>query len=320
MKPTNTRIAIIGAGMAGLSCANALAAKGFAPTIFDKGRGPGGRMAARRAEVAEDTLQFDHGAQHFSANSPAFARQIAEWEERGIVAAWPAAGEGAFVGTPAMNAPIRALAEGLDVRWGARIETLEYMAAETGGEWTLKTADESFTFDSVICAVPAEQAAELLAAVAPQFAAKARAVTSTPCWAAMVAFEAPLDAPDCVRGGENQPIAWAARNSAKPGRLGTETWVIHGSADFSRSILEHNKEDAAIALLNAFAAQARLALPEPIHAVAHRWLYAFPQPVEAPQSLWDEEFGIGVCGDWLSAARVEDAFLSGKALAQRILG
>ena len=39
------QVAIIGAGMAGLTCASRLAEAGHDVAVFDKGRGPGGRMA-----------------------------------------------------------------------------------------------------------------------------------------------------------------------------------------------------------------------------------------------------------------------------------
>ena len=45
------RIAIIGAGMAGLSCADALRDEGHEIALFDKGRGPGGRMSTRRVDT-----------------------------------------------------------------------------------------------------------------------------------------------------------------------------------------------------------------------------------------------------------------------------
>ena len=275
-------------------------------------------MAARRAEVASEVVSFDHGAQYFTADSPEFAAQIAQWESEGVAAPWPQAGEGAYVGVPGMNGPIRAMAEDMDVCWGVRVETLE---RGTDGSWTLTTTDgESFAFDRVICAVPAEQAAVLLAPVAPDFAARADAVTSTPCWAAMAVFEEALDAPDCARGEGEDPIVWAARNASKPERTTQEAWVIHGSTEFSLSILEHSKEAAADALLDAFAAQVGLKLPKTTHLVAHRWLYAFPQPTEAEEFLWDADLNLGVCGDWLKAPRVEDAFLSGRALAEAVSG
>ncbi|MEZ4386067.1 MAG: FAD-dependent oxidoreductase [Candidatus Krumholzibacteriia bacterium] len=51
-------IAVIGAGAAGLACAERLAERGLQVQVFDKGRHPGGRIA-RRARVGID---FEHGA------------------------------------------------------------------------------------------------------------------------------------------------------------------------------------------------------------------------------------------------------------------
>ena len=69
-------IAIIGAGMAGLSAALALKAAGRNPVLFDKGRGPGGRMSARRAQTPLGEVRFDHGAQFFTARDPDFVQFI----------------------------------------------------------------------------------------------------------------------------------------------------------------------------------------------------------------------------------------------------
>ena len=52
------RIAIIGAGLAGLSAARALTAAGHTPVVFEKSRGLGGRLATRRTEFGP----IDHGA------------------------------------------------------------------------------------------------------------------------------------------------------------------------------------------------------------------------------------------------------------------
>ena len=55
-------IAVIGAGIAGLSCATQLQEAGLKVSVFDKSRGPGGRMSTRRG----DDWQCDHGAQYLS--------------------------------------------------------------------------------------------------------------------------------------------------------------------------------------------------------------------------------------------------------------
>ncbi|HQY71364.1 MAG TPA: FAD-dependent oxidoreductase, partial [Pseudomonadales bacterium] len=52
------RVAIIGAGIAGLSCATHLVQHGCTVSLFDRSRGPAGRMSTRRGEG----WQCDHGA------------------------------------------------------------------------------------------------------------------------------------------------------------------------------------------------------------------------------------------------------------------
>ena len=64
------RIAIVGAGLAGLSCAQALRAGGADVQLFDKGRGVGGRMATRRVDTPLGPATFDHGAQFLTAHDP----------------------------------------------------------------------------------------------------------------------------------------------------------------------------------------------------------------------------------------------------------
>jgi len=310
-----TDILIIGGGMAGLSAATALAGAGQRIVVLDKGRGPGGRMAARRVEIAGEPVSFDHGAQYFTARDPAFREAVAGWEQTGAAARWPAAGADAWVGTPGMNAPIRAMAERLDVRWGLRAERL----SREGALWRVEVGEGAFTAATVLVAVPAEQAAVLLADVAPHFAARAASVTSAPCWAVMAAFAEPLtQVPDTFRS-DTAPVSWAARNSAKPGRGGRETWVIHASPARSRELVDRPKEEAAAAVLADFFAATGTPAAAPIHCDAHRWLYALPEVRQAEGPLFDPDHRIGIAGDWLHSPRVEGAWVSGRALAAAVL-
>ncbi|MEL7680992.1 FAD-dependent oxidoreductase [Citromicrobium bathyomarinum] len=307
-------VAVIGAGMAGLTCASRLVEAGHNVAVFDKGRGPGGRMATRRVEHDGATFRFDHGAQYFTAREMAFQTQVRAWDADGIVAPWPATKDGAWVGTPGMNAPIRAMAEALEVRFSTRIAGL---VPDRGG-WRLEgEGAPDDRFDAVVIAVPAEQAAPLLAVHAPDFAEDARDVKSEPCWTAMVAFESRVDAPDTL--ADEGAIGWAARNSAKPGRdADRECWVIQANPRWSRAQLEREAENVGEELLAHFA-RAVGDLPPVLFSSAHRWRYAKCEKNDAG-ALWDGGLRIGVCGDWLSGPRVENAFLSGLALARRIAG
>ena len=59
---------------------------------------------------------------------------------------------------------------------------------------------------------------------------------------------------------------------------------------------------------------------EPVFAAAHRWRYAKAQNPLDDGCLWDRQAMIGLCGDWCCHSRVEGAFLSGAAMAGRVLG
>lgn len=300
--------------MAGLSAAQALAASGRSVTVLDKGRGPGGRMATRRVESQGETLRFDHGAQYFTARDPAFRALVAAWERDGIAARWPAVGAEAWVGTPGMNACVKAMAGPLDVRWGVRAERL----TRSAGLWQVEAGEENFSAATLLVAVPAEQAAVLLADVSPPFAALAAGVASAPCWAVMASFAEPLPLADTFRSDTAQ-VSWAARNVAKPGRGGPETWVIHASPARSRELIDLSKDAVAGSLLADFFAAAAIAPAAPIHCDAHRWLYALPEARKGERPLYDSELHIGIAGDWLHSPCVEGAWVSGRALAAAVL-
>ena len=56
-----SHIAVIGAGIAGITCARTLMQAGHQVTVFEKSLGAGGRMATCDSEFGG----FDHGAQYF---------------------------------------------------------------------------------------------------------------------------------------------------------------------------------------------------------------------------------------------------------------
>jgi predicted NAD/FAD-dependent oxidoreductase len=174
-------------------------------------------------------------------------------------------------------------------------------------------------FDLSIVAAPAPQAQDLLHATAPDLAAQAAPVTHQPTWAVMLAF------PDSNRLDyqglffDQGPLGWAAENSSKPGR-GGHTWVLHASAAWSHAHLDAAPDQVAEQLADWFCATTGLARNRDQHLAAHRWLYSLVANPLNVGALWDPDLGLGVCGDWCQGARIEGAFLSGQAIAGRILG
>jgi renalase len=87
------RVAVVGAGMAGATCTHALMQAGHAVQVFDKSRGPGGRMATRvmpwvDAQGASAQQQFSHGVAGFAARSSGFQNFLRAAELAGHSQPW----------------------------------------------------------------------------------------------------------------------------------------------------------------------------------------------------------------------------------------
>ncbi len=306
------RIAIIGAGMAGLACADALKTAGHTVSLFDKGRGAGGRMSTRRMETPLGEVAFDHGAQYFTARDPAFMAEVASWQASGLAAPWPEAGPDVWVGMPGMNAIVRHMAAGHMVEWGLQATGL---VRKQGAWWLASPRGEIGPFDAALLAIPAEQAAAMLSLHDFAMGRTALTARSQPCWTGMFAFASPLASlPPVIR--QAGQIEWAARNSAKPGRAGPEAWVVQMNAAWSTRWLESPPELVCEMLLAALAEAAGGSIAAPLAASAHRWRFALSSGT-GDGALWNGEIGLGACGDWLLGPRVECAWHSGRMLAER---
>lgn len=306
-------IVILGAGIAGLACADALHSAGHQVTLFDKARGPGGRMSTRRVELDGEKLQFDHGAQYFTVRDERFRRQVSAWHALGVASPWHAAGEDAWVGTPAMNAPVRHMASAHHVHFGHHAMALSRSAQG----WRVRLQEsEHGPYDAAIVALPAEQAAAFLGAHDLRMAAHAMAARSQPCWTAMIAFDDRLPvAADCIR--QQGIIGWAARDGAKPGRDGGEAWVVQAHGSWSALHLEDAGDAVGKALLQALLSHAEGPSPSIRYIATHRWRFAMT-PGTDTGALWNEQLRLGACGDWLQGPRVELAWLSGHRLGAMI--
>lgn len=307
-------ITIIGAGMAGLACARRLANAGHVPLVLDKSRGIGGRMATRRVTLARGEVSFDHGAQYLTARDPGFA---ADLHSLGTACSAWVDGSSALrlVGVPGMSGLPRAMAAGLDIQLDRQVTAVR---AVQGG-WQIDIGQTRIETRHLVITVPAPQAAALIGddhPLHPQIAG----VVMAPCLTLMTAFPADAPRPFWSHTSEDQPLAWIAQDSSKPGRSGTlTTWVAQASTDWSQRHLEETPEAIADRMLpmlaNAIGAAPGLAL----YAAARRWRYARTIAPLGTPLLRSENGLLYVGGDWCLGARVEAAWASGTAIADAII-
>lgn len=320
-------IAVIGAGMAGISAATALIRGGHSVKLFDKSRGSGGRMNSKRTDVGD----LDMGAQYFTARDSRFRHELKTWLDNGWVAEWAPAlyaydqnglrsaadDQQRFVGAPRMTGLTRQLLQGLDFASQTRIS---HLVRHEDKHWLLvdEQQRQHGPFDRVIVATPAPQAVALLEQ-SPHLAHAAAQVQMQPGWALAVAFSDPLPTPveACfVRAGA---LDWISRNSSKPGRTGQDSWVLQSTPEWASEHLQVDAQEITRELLAAFAEVIGCSLPEPLFTHAHRWLYARPADACNWGALAAPEKDLYVCGDWCMGGRVENAWLSGQQAANTLM-
>lgn len=348
------RLAVIGAGIAGVSCALQLARAGWRVTLIDKSRGWGGRMATRKTEFGG----FDHGAQYFTVRDARFEQALAA--HPGLLQPWspetmrvldpealtltpsPAPQTTHWVATPGMSALARELGKpladgslGADVVLGTRVARIErdtiqpqqwQLRCETGAaaEGAQQVLDG---FDQVVLAIPQPQVLELLRAsqLAPELQQAIAEVEVAPCWTLMLAFPQAMQ-PGLDQFGpkwhaarsQHHRVRWLARENSKPGRGSIERWVVQASPEWSAEHLEDDAERVSAKLLKGFADITGIRAT-PSHVAAHRWRYAQTRKPLGQPFLADGTLGIALCGDWCLGHRVEDGFVSGLELGLHLM-
>ncbi|KAF8059634.1 hypothetical protein N665_1227s0010 [Sinapis alba] len=264
------KVAVIGSGISGAVCASTLARNGVSVTIFDSGRGPGGRMSQRR-EVGEDgkELTFDHGAPFFSVTNSDAMALVHEWESRGFVSQWKQVfgsfdcasnkflgfqqeGDDAnkYVGVPGMNSISKALCNqsGVESMFGTGIAKLEWLEEEL--PWLLKdskgqnlgrfhglVASDKNIVSPRFTGLPPPLDLNLV----PELATKLlQHIPVLPCFSLMLAFKEPLSLiPAKGLSFKNSEIlSWAHCDSTKPGRsTDSERWILHSTPGYANSVI-----------------------------------------------------------------------------------
>ncbi|HEY7771960.1 MAG TPA: FAD-dependent oxidoreductase [Marinagarivorans sp.] len=166
------KIAVIGAGVAGLTLARECKRRGARVQVFEKSRSVGGRLANRRLSWATVNM----GAQYFTARDPRFVAQTQLWLQQGVVQRWALSPHVVkkgvlkpspdvtrrYVGMPTMTAIAHDLADGSNIHLSSRVTRL--VRAQFSMRWQVEVDGSLLEqyYDWVVLAIPPEQAAELV--------------------------------------------------------------------------------------------------------------------------------------------------------------
>jgi renalase len=318
-------VAVVGAGVSGATATRILNQHGVPVDCYEKSRGSGGRAATRRVTTEHDlSFHFDHGAQYFTVRDPNFRQFVEEKRERGRIHEWnPELGvaeDGSvcgkkadtdrYVATPGMSSLAGMLMGDTDPETGCRIDELTRV-----DEGIQLRTDEGITgpYDAVVLTAPPEQSANMVKPISERLAEHCRRVEIRPVWTVLLGFESTIPVQYDAVFVNDGALDWVARNSSKPGRPDTESWVLHSTSGWAEGHLEIEQRRVIEILSREFADwfDGGNGL-EPIYSSAHRWRYARAANPEDAGLLHDEDRTVFVAGDWLWGNRVEGAFMSGR--------
>ena len=319
------RISVIGAGLSGLSFAHF--SRRFADIqLFEKSRGVGGRLATRRAAEHE----FDHGAQFFTCRAKSlesllkdddFQSVVSEWQPK-LVTLAPDSGtfkrtwfEPHYVGVPSMTAFPKRLACDLAISYSTQVQKI----SRCGHGWQLKDDcdTELGVFDWVVSAMPAPQVNMLFGTRFSEHRSVTEAQLS-PCFALMVALKGRPQLNFEAAVVRQSPISWLAINNSKQSRSAPSSLVLHSSNEWATSHIDEEPsviKNQLLHALNQLIDPSLLSIQE-MHL--QRWRYAKVEKAIGREFLVDEENQLAAVGDWCLGSRAEDAFVSGRALAEHL--
>ncbi len=319
------RVAVIGAGLSGLTAATFLKQLGFAVTVFEKARGPGGRMSTRRTEWGG----IDHGAQFFTIRDDRFRKFLTDFVGHDAYQPWQGklgilqedgslvddTDEARYVGTPGMNALCKQLAARLDCYAGTRIAALQQQDA--GWELFNDQGESLGNYHWVISSAPPAQTAELFSGQT-EITDTLSALNMEPCVSLLLMLKEkqtfPYDGIKC----NHDVLGWVANNFTKPEREGY-SMMVQSNYDWTKAYIDTPPEELEAPLIEAAEDVFKIDLSQAVYKQAHRWLYAAPQHESQKGCYLDPEARLVACGDWCMSGRVEGAFLSGLKAAEALL-
>ncbi len=305
------RVAVVGAGLAGLAAARELRADGHEVVVLEKSRGLGGRLASRRAEGTV----LDHGSPVLAAPPGSALRGLADAlhaDDRVDL------DDGVAFSTGATRLP-KLMAGGLDVRLGVRLAALR----DSGGAFELgdEQGNTHGAVDGVVLTAPAPQAADLLdrSPGGTARAALVRTLVYAPAVMVLAGVPGAGEGPVVARPAEG-PLAEVRREAAK-GREGEPAPVVARlGPELSAALLDAS--DARV-LEEALPALAALFGAEPAWSQVKRWRFAVPVGRLDADEVNPPDARIVVAGDAVTGASFggEDhhrVFASGVDAARRL--
>jgi len=314
---------VLGSGIAGSTIANLLSKK-YSVQVYDKARGPGGRSSNKRFK---NNLSFDHGVQYISPKSKLFTKYIQKLHKNKIL---KSRDEGhldftfekkplstKYIGRRANNDLVKYNLKNIKQSFASPIEKIDFK--KYFWEITLKNKSKH-QFKSLIITCPFPQLKKLAKRYLDKNILKLK-VQMQPNITVMIALKNQKTLPISSIKFNDDILAWAANeNSKKRFKSNTNLWTLQATLKWSKKTINKYKTDKSIMnqLITRFINLTGFEKNKIILKRIHGWKYSYNYEKTPYLSIWNKKINLGVCGDWLSGPKVENAWLSANDLAKKI--
>jgi predicted NAD/FAD-dependent oxidoreductase len=334
------KIAVIGAGISGLTAGRGLANAGHEVVVYEKSGGYGGRLATRYAGK-DNEQKLDHGVTFFTAESSEFTKLVTELSAKGILTTWEGKyahrdedgevtlheNESPYYYAPkGMNTVGKYIGRNLDIRLNEKVGGLTHIGENRRKKksWMLNFPTAlTESADAVIIAAPARQAYALLnttideietlklvreideVVYESQFALLAGYNdTDMPEWNAL----------DC----DDDIIEFISNESTKKERGDVHSLVVHTTSEFAKKHINADREVVEELITNrlteVLGGWAALADWKQLHF----WRYSRalnPLPHDYME-IKGNDTPLALVGGYMNGNTVESAYLSGLKLGK----
>jgi renalase len=340
-------VAVIGAGIAGLTCARQLQQSGYTVVVLEKSRGVGGRVATRRNQ----DVRADHGVGYLELQGdPRFQSWLQNLIRDGIIQAWTdepyelnqdgelqksdRSHQSPYYAAPSgMTAIAKSLATDLTIWLNQRVQSITLTAAP---HWHLgleatnagSGSPNLVTAKALVIAIPAPQALTLLEPLGDildsRWIEQIQSVDFLPCLSVIAGYsqrpqvtQLTWQAIDC---SVDPNLRWISFDSSKRTNPQEMVFVVQSSAAFAKQYLEEQDlQPTGQQLLDRAATYLGSWFSQPDWFQIHRWRYAFAEhPLQQSYLAARSSLPLVCSGDWCGGSRIESAFLSGLAAANAI--
>jgi predicted NAD/FAD-dependent oxidoreductase len=140
------------------------------------------------------------------------------------------------------------------------------------------------------------------------------------CYTLMLGFKRPWEKQWIAAKVHDNPLDWIAVNSTKPERNPHVTCIVaHTRNDWAEEHIDDDITEVQAFLLQQFESVTGIDFSKTDFDACHRWRYAIVETAEESEFYHDSNQGLAATGDWVTASRIEDAWLSAVNLAKDII-